>query len=150
MRTLRLVIATTVQAPLEQVFAILADVESYPKIFHYMHNLRVLERTNTTVLADVQEDMFGIHIFWVRVRFTFETPKKVTIEQLRGPFEQAIGWFELEPQKNGTTRLVHGAEITASGIVGAMGLLFLTSGEAKRRMTKEVKAIKKAAESRQK
>lgn len=146
MRTLRLVIGVKVNVPLERVFNVLSDLERYPKMFRYMHDLQVVERKDQTVLAEVVEDMFGIKIFRVLTRFTFEPPVKVTIEQVKGPFERAVGWFELEPQDDGSTRLVHGAEITAGGILGTLGLMVLRSGEAKRRMTEEVRAVKREAE----
>ncbi len=146
MPTLRLVVAVKVKAPMARIFDVLADVERYPKMFRYMHGLRVVEQSDQTVLAEVVEDMFGIKIFRVLTQFTFEPPAKVTIEQVQGPFERAVGWFNLEPQNDGSTRLVHGAEITASGLLGALGLLVLGSGEAKRRMTEEVEAVKREAE----
>jgi Oligoketide cyclase/lipid transport protein len=88
----RLVLAVTVRAPIERVFAILADVERYPQLFRYMHDLQVVERRDKSLLAEVTEDMFG-KVFRVLTRFTFDPPRKVTIEQVRGPFDRAIGWF---------------------------------------------------------
>jgi len=142
----RLVLAVTVRAPIERVFAILADIERYPKLFRYMHDLRIVERQGKAVLAEVTEDMFGLKVFRVLTRFTFDPPRKVTMEQVRGPFDRAVGWFALEPQSDGTTRLEHGVEIAVSGILGWLGNKVLESGLAKRRMTEEVKAIKVAAE----
>ncbi len=146
MAEFRLVLAVTVRAPIERIYALLADLERYPQLFRYMHDLRIIERKGKSVVAKVTEDMFGLKVFRVLTRFTFEPPRKVTMEQVRGPFERAVGWFTLEPQPNGTTRLEHGVEITASGLLGWLGAKVLESGLAKRRMAEELKAIKAAAE----
>ncbi len=146
MRTLRLVIATTVRAAPEQVFAVLQDLPSYPRLFRYMHDLRVIEQRDHTALAEITEDLFGLMTASVLTKVTFDPPRRVTIEQVDGPFVRAVGWFDLEPQDDGTTRLVHGVEITASGIMGAIGLKLLGTGIAKARMTEELQAVKRAAE----
>lgn len=146
MRTLRLVIATTVNAPLEQVYAVLADLPRYPKFFRYMHDLRVLEQRDHTVIAEVVEDMFGMAVMKVLTKFTFKPPLKVFIEQVKGPFAKAIAWFDLKPEGEGKTKVIHGAEITAGGILGSIGITLLKSGVAKARMTEELKAVKQEAE----
>ncbi|GBC99862.1 hypothetical protein HRbin17_02393 [bacterium HR17] len=147
MPTFRLVLTVTVHAPIERVYALLRTVENYPRLFRYMHDLRVLERQDDTVLAEVNEDMFGLRVFWVTTRFTFDPPHKVTMEQVRGPFERAVGWFTLTPQPDSTTRLEHGVEIVVGGLLGMLGKKVLESGLAKRRMVEEMQAIKRAAEA---
>ncbi len=147
MRTLRLVIATTVNAPAEYVYAVLSDLPRYPKFFRYMRDLRILEQHDHTVLAEVMEDMFGLKVMKVLTKFIFNPPFKLIIEQVKGPFVKAIGWFELEPQGNEKTRVVHGAEITADGLLGSLGMIFLKNGIAKSRMTEELKAVKREAET---
>lgn len=147
MPTFRLVLAVTIRAPREQVYALLQGVENYPRLFRYMHDLRVLERRDNTVLAEVTEDMFGLRVFRVTTRFTFDPPHKVTMEQVRGPFERAVGWFTVTEQPDGTTRLEHGVEIAVGGLLGLLGKKVLESGLAKRRMVEEVQAVKQAAET---
>lgn len=146
MRTLRLVIATTVDAPLEHVYAVLSDLPRYPKLFRYMHDLQILERRDHTVLAEVVEDMFGMKVMKVLTKFTFSPPFKLFIEQVKGPFAKAVAWFDLKPESDGKTRVVHGAEITVDGLLGAIGIMLLRSGKAKARMTEELKAVKREAE----
>lgn len=146
MRTLRLVIATTVNAPLERVYEVLADLPRYPKFFRYMHDLRVLEQHDHTVLAEVVEDMFGMTVMKVLTKFTFVPPLKILIEQVKGPFAKAIAWFDLKPEGDGKTKVVHGAEITVDGLLSSIGMMLLKSGKAKARMTEELKAVKREAE----
>ncbi|MCS7185680.1 MAG: SRPBCC family protein [Armatimonadetes bacterium] len=146
MRTLRLVIATTVNAPLDDVYAVLSDLPRYPQFFRYMHDLRVLEQRDHTVLAEVVEDMFGIKVMKVLTKFTFNPPVKLLIEQVKGPFAKAVAWFDLEPEGDKRTRVVHGAEITVDGLLGSIGMMLLRSGKAKARMTEELKAVKREAE----
>jgi len=145
MRTLRLVIATTVDAPLEHVYAVLSDLPRYPKFFRYMHDLRILEQRDHTVIAEVVEDMFGMKVMKVLTKFTFNPPLKLTIEQVKGPFAKAVAWFDLKPEGD-KTKVVHGAEITAGGLLGSIGMMLLKSGVAKERMTEELKAVKREAE----
>ncbi len=146
MRTLRLVIATTVNAPAERVFAVLSDLSRYPRMFRYMHDLQLVEQRDHTALAEVTEDLFGMATVKVLTRFVFNPPSQVTIEQVRGPFTKAVAWFELEPQGESVTRVVHGAEITADGLMGRIGLVLLSSGAAKARMAEELRAVKREAE----
>lgn len=145
MRTLRLVIATTVNASADFVYEVLSDLPRYPKLFRYMHDLRVIDQRDHTFLAEVEEDIFGMMVAKVLTKFVFEPPLKVFIEQVKGPFERAVGWFHLEPQGE-KTRVVHGAEITVSGILAIIGMMLLGNGIAKARMTEELKAIKREAE----
>lgn len=145
MRTLRLVIAATVKAPADLVYKVLNDLPRYPKLFKYMHDLRIVEQSDHTVLAEVTEDMFGMQIAKVLTKFVFEPPFKVFIEQVRGPFERAVAWFHLEPQGD-KTRVIHGAEITVKGLLANIGMMLLGSGVAKARMTEELKAVKAEAE----
>lgn len=146
MRTLRLVIATTVNAPLEHVYAVLSDLPRYPKFFRYMHDLRILEQRDHTVLAEVEEDMFGLKVMKVLTKFTFNPPLRLFIEQVKGPFAKAVAWFDLNPEGDNKTRVVHGAEITVDGFLGSIGMMLLRSGKAKARMTEELKAVKREAE----
>lgn len=146
MKTLRLVIATTVNASVEHVYAVLTDLPRYPKFFRYMHDLRLLEQRDHTALAEITEDLFGMKVIKVLTKFTFEPFRKVVIEQVEGPFDKAVGWFDLEPQNGGKTKVVHGAEISVGGLWGKIGLTLLGNGLAKARMTEELKAVKREAE----
>ncbi len=146
MQTLRLVIATTVNAPLNCVYAVLSDLPRYPKFFRYMHDLQVLEQNDQTAIAEIVEDLFGMKVIKVLTRFTFEPLRKVVIEQIKGPFDRAVGWFELEPQNGDKTKVTHGAEISAGGLWGKIGLMLLGNGIAKARMMEELKAVKREAE----
>ncbi len=147
MRTFRLVVSVDIKAPVEMIYDILSDLESYPKMFRYLHDIRVVRRGETEAVANVHEDMFGILRVWVLTKFRFEKPTKVMVEQIRGPFVKAIGWFQLEAKNGGWTTLTHGAELIAEGALGHLGILFLKTGEARRRMTQEVLAVKRRAES---
>lgn len=146
MKTFRLVIETTVNAPVEHVYAVLNDLLRYPKFFRYMHDLKILEQRDNVVLAEITEDLFGMKVIKVLTKFTFKPLSKVVIEQIGGPFKKAIGWFELERQNDRETKVIHGAEISVGGLWGEIGLMLLSKGIAKARMIEELKAVKKEAE----
>jgi len=143
---MELTVSTFVKAPVEIVFEVLRDVESYPKIFAYVKELHVLwsSEDGNELIVDILEDMFGF-LKWVRSKFIFKPPSWIEIRQLSGPFRRAVGWFEIKREGDGTL-LKHGAIIEARGLVKAFGMLMLESGEAEARMRKEVAAIKKHAE----
>lgn len=143
---MQLEVSIFINAPVEVVFEVLRDVESYPKMFAYVKKLNVVWRSDdgSELIADILEDMFGF-LKWVRSRFTFMPPSRMEIRQLSGPFKSAIGWFELAAKDEGTF-LRHGAIIRATGLIKAFGILMLRSGEAKARMKEEVAAIKRCAE----
>lgn len=143
---MQLIVSTFIEAPIEVVFDVLRDVESYPDMFAYVKELHVVKRSEdgTELVADILEDMFGF-LKWVRSKFIFEPPSYMEVRQLSGPFKSAIGWFELEPHGDGTL-LKHGAIIHATGIVKMFGMLVLQSGEAEARMRSEVNAIKRRSE----
>jgi carbon monoxide dehydrogenase subunit G len=145
-RAMELIVSTFVKAPVEVVFEVLRDVESYPKMFAYVKELHVLwsSEDGNELVADILEDMFGF-LRWVRSKFIFKPPSWMEVRQLSGPFKSAVGWFEVKREGDGTL-LKHGAIIEASGLVKAFGMLMLESGEAEARMRKEVAAIKRHAE----
>lgn len=142
---MELIISTIVKAPIEVVYQVLRDVESYPQMFEYMKELHVISEEGNELIADVLEDMFGFHK-WVRARFIFEPPTWIEIRQISGPFRSAVGWFELQPREDGT-ELIHGARIRVGGIVGIFGRAMLRSGEAEARMRQEIAAVKRRAEA---
>ncbi len=146
MKTLRLIIATTINASVEHVYTVLTDLPRYPQFFRYMHDLKLLEQRDHMALAEIVEDLFGMKVIKVLTKFTFEPLRKIVIEQVKGPFDRAVGWFELETQNDGKTKVVHGAEISVSGLWGEIGLMLLGNGIAKARMTEELKAVKREAE----
>lgn len=137
---------TTINATVEHVYAVLTDLQRYPKFFRYMHDLKLIEQRDHTALAEITEDLFGMKTIKVLTKFTFEPLRKVVIEQVDGPFDKALGWFELEKQNDGKTKVIHGAEISVGGLWGKIGLMLLVNGVARARMTEELKAVKKEAE----
>ncbi|MCS7253244.1 MAG: SRPBCC family protein [Armatimonadota bacterium] len=143
---MELTVSTFIEAPVEVVFNVLRDVEGYPSMFAYVKELHVVwcSEDGNELVADILEDMFGF-LKWVRSKFIFKPPSRIEVRQLSGPFKSAIGWFELEPQDNGTL-LRHGATIHATGLTRIFGMLMLESGEAEARMRSEVAAIKKRSE----
>jgi len=143
---MELVISTVVKAPMGVVFSVLRDVKKYPKLFRYMKDVKVLSSSDDQVVAQVLEDVFGFH-YWVKVRFRFQPNKGMEVRQLSGPLKFAFAWFTLEEVEGGT-KLTHGAEIHTTGLAAVIGQMVLSSGEAKRRMVRELMAVKREAEGK--
>ena len=144
----RLSTSIAISASQSTVFQILQDIQNYPRYFRYVRDTKIIRREGNTVIAEIDEEVHGLpqHL---QTRFRFLLPDRVEAEQIKGPFQSARAWFQLEETVEGT-QLTHIAEFELGrGIVGKLIHRFIADSYAQDRMAEEVGAIKRAAEAKE-
>ena len=90
----------------EQLFDLVADIESYPRFLPWCKGARILERNEGTITADL---IIGYKMF--REKFTslvtLERPKKISVEYLSGPLAHLKNEWEFQPNGTGCDLLFH-------------------------------------------
>ena len=100
--------STEIDAPLDEVWAIVADVESAPAWQRAIDSMRALERdgegraTRTETVTDLSVKRFDS-----RLRFAYEPPARLSWVQERGDLKSLTGSWQLEDLGAGRTRAVY-------------------------------------------
>jgi carbon monoxide dehydrogenase subunit G len=96
---------TEIDAPIDEVWALVEDVERAPEWQGGMKGLRSLERDDQdrAVLAEVEVDA-RVRSLKSRVRFTYEGPERLSWVQEKGDIKSVSGAWELEDLGDGRTR----------------------------------------------
>jgi carbon monoxide dehydrogenase subunit G len=100
--------STEIDAPVEAVWALVADVESAPGWQRGIDSMRALERdgegraTRAASVTDLSVKRFGS-----RLRFAYEAPARLSWVQELGDLKSLAGSWELEDLGAGRTRAVY-------------------------------------------
>jgi aromatase len=103
--------AVVIHAPMDLVWSMTNDVESWPRLFHEYASVRVLAREGTTVRfrLTVHPDAYGRAATWVSERTV--NPRARTVRGRRidpGPFEYLrVHWEYAEVEDGVRMRWVH-------------------------------------------
>lgn len=115
-----------VDAPIERVWAVLADVEGQPRWMDEMKAIRILTPgpagVGTTAEADVR--MFGITVTDPVTITEFEPPHRYAISH-EGTFK-GHGRITLESGADGTTTIVRWEELLIPPVLAHLGALVMT------------------------
>ena len=83
----------------EQIYALVADVESYPKFIPWCVGARVVERTGEFVIADLLVGFKGVsETYRSKVHFL---ENEIDIEYLKGPFSHLENRWKFRPSGEG-------------------------------------------------
>jgi len=101
-----------------QIFALIEDVQAYPKFLPWCGSTRILERKEDEVVAEISisHGAFG-KSFSTRNRY--QRPKLAEVRLVKGPFRFLEGLWQLEPQEGGTLVTLDMRFEFASRLVGA-------------------------------
>ncbi|MGC8466656.1 MAG: type II toxin-antitoxin system RatA family toxin [Acidithiobacillus sp.] len=101
-----------------QIFALIEDVQAYPKFLPWCGSTRILERKEDEVVAEISisHGAFG-KSFSTRNRY--QRPKLAEVRLVSGPFRFLEGLWQLEPQEGGTLVTLDMRFEFASRLVGA-------------------------------
>jgi hypothetical protein len=101
-----------IDAPLERVWALVADVEAAPDWQGGLKALRALKRDGEgrPVLCESQSDA-KVRTIKSTVRFTYEDPNRLTWCQEQGELKSADGSWELEDLDGGRTGATYSLEV---------------------------------------
>jgi ribosome-associated toxin RatA of RatAB toxin-antitoxin module len=79
----------------QQIYALVSDVESYPKFLAWCVGARVLERRPDSVLATLEMSLAGIHRA-ITTQNVLDPPRRIVLELVEGPFSHFEGEWTFE------------------------------------------------------
>jgi ribosome-associated toxin RatA of RatAB toxin-antitoxin module len=79
-----------VSRPASTMFALVEDVESYPRFLPWCAGTQVLERTDAVTVARLDIDYHGLTTY-IQTRNAKEPPERMSLEFVAGPFERFRG-----------------------------------------------------------
>lgn len=110
-----------IDAPIQRVFEVAADLDRAPEWQHSLKNVEVHERDGehraTTVDTESDAKVRTIHS---RLRYVYEPPTRITWDQERGDIKAVRGWWRLEDLGSGRTRATYGLEVDPGRMLGLL------------------------------
>ncbi len=101
-----------INAPIEQVWAVVEDVESAPQWQGGLKALTAIERDDEghAVLCASESDA-KVRTIKSTVRFTYDGPTRLSWSQEKGEMKSADGSWQLEDLGNGSTRATYALDV---------------------------------------
>ena len=114
------VASTEIDAPIDEVWAVVEDVASAPAWQNGLERMEVLETDagGRVLLADSTSDAKVRHVT-TRVRFDYDPPNTVTWRQEKGDLKSLVGAWELE-DLGGRTRATYTLEGDPGRMLGML------------------------------
>ncbi|HEX5928102.1 MAG TPA: SRPBCC family protein [Solirubrobacterales bacterium] len=111
--------STEIEAPIEEVFAVAADVEGSPRWQPEIKVAECVERDGKgdQVLVRMETDA-KVRRLNSTLRFEFEPPRRIAWVQDEGDLKSVEGSWELEDLGDGRTRATYGLEVDLGRVLG--------------------------------
>jgi uncharacterized membrane protein len=110
-----------IDAPVQRVFGIAADIEHAPEWQASLTDVEVLDRDGSGRASSVEtESDAKVRSIRSRLRFAYEPPTAITWEQERGDVKALRGWWRLEDLGAGRTRATYGLEVDPGRMLGML------------------------------
>lgn len=110
-----------IEAPIDHVWEIVADVEAWPEWQATITEIDVEERdpVNRPSLCEV---VFDAKVQTIRTvqRVRYEAPHRLTFAQERGSLKSLDGSWQLEDLGDGRTRATYALDVRLSGMLGML------------------------------
>jgi ribosome-associated toxin RatA of RatAB toxin-antitoxin module len=110
-----------IQAPVERVWEIVADVEGWPEWQATISEIDVEERdaANRPALCEV---VFDAKVQTIRTvqRLHYESPHLLSFTQERGSLKSLTGSWRLEDLGDGSSRATYALDVVLSGMLGML------------------------------
>jgi uncharacterized membrane protein len=108
-----------IEAPIEVVYAVAADVEGSPR---WQPEIKVAEclerdRDGAQVLLHMETDA-KVRTLGAEMRFSYEQPERISWEQEDGDLKSVVGSWELEDLGDGRTRATYRLEVDLGRMLG--------------------------------
>ena len=110
-----------IDAPVERVFEIAADIERAPGWQASLQDVEVLERDGErrATSAETESDA-KVRTIRSRLSFAYDPPTEISWEQERGDVKALRGWWHLEDLGAGRTRATYGLEVDPGRMLGML------------------------------
>jgi uncharacterized membrane protein len=110
-----------IDAPVERVFEIAADIEHAPEWQKSLTDVEVLERDGERRAKSVEtESNATVRTIRSRLRFEYEPLSAITWDQERGDVKALRGWWHFEDLGGGRTRATYGLEVDPGRMLGLL------------------------------
>jgi uncharacterized membrane protein len=110
-----------IEAPIERVFAIAADIDHAPEWQRSLTDVEVLARDGDGRASSVDtESDASVRTIHSRMTFAYEPPTAIDWEQERGDVKAVHGWWRLEDVGDGRTRATYGLEVDPGRMLGML------------------------------
>ena len=134
-----------IDAPIEEVFAVAADVEGSPRWQPEIKHAEVLERDDDghQVLVRTETDA-RVRTLGSTLRFGYDDPTGISWEQTEGDLKAVRGSWELEDLGDGRTRATYWMEVDLGRMLGMVirgPLVGLLRGQLVESMPGKLKAF---------
>jgi len=110
-----------IDAPIERVFEIAADIQNAPEWQGSLKDVEVLEKDadGRADLVETESDAKVKHVK-ARLRFSYDEPTGITWDQEKGDVKSLHGWWELEDLGDGRTRATYGLDVDPGRMLGML------------------------------
>ena len=110
-----------IDAPLERVFEIAADIEHAPEWQESLKDVEVIERDTDgrATRVDTESDA-SVRTIRSRMTFAYDPPTSITWAQERGDVKAMNGWWQLEDLGEGRTRATYGLDVDPGRMLGLL------------------------------
>ena len=110
-----------IEAPLERVYAIAADLDTAPEWQGSLKEVDVLERDaeGRATLVDTHNDA-KVRTVKTRVRFAYPSATRMEWEQVKGELKSLRGWWNFEELDGQRTRATYALEVDPGRMLGML------------------------------
>lgn len=110
-----------IDAPIEQVWKAVADVEKAPDWQGGMKDIEALERDGEgrAILVETEADA-KVTTIKTKVRFSYDGPTRLSWEQEKGDLKSMVGSWDLEDLGDGRTRATYSLEGDTGRVLGML------------------------------
>jgi uncharacterized membrane protein len=110
-----------IEAPVERVYAIAADIEHAPEWQSSLRDVDVLARDGEGRATSVQtESDAKVRTIRTHLRFAYHPPTEIVWDQERGDVKALRGWWRIEDLGGGRTRATYGLEVDPGRMLGLL------------------------------
>jgi predicted GIY-YIG superfamily endonuclease/uncharacterized protein YndB with AHSA1/START domain len=110
-----------IDAPIERVFEIAADIKNAPEWQGSLKDVEVLEKDadGRAELVETESDA-KVKTVKARLRFSYDEPTRISWVQEKGDVKSLDGWWDLEDLGDGRTRATYGLEVDPGRMLGML------------------------------
>jgi uncharacterized membrane protein len=110
-----------IDAPIERVFEIAADIANAPEWQGSLKDVEVLERDGDkrALLVETESDA-KVKTVKARLRFSYDEPTRIEWVQEKGDTKSLRGWWDLEDLGGDRTRATYGLDVDPGRMLGML------------------------------